>query len=122
MKFKYDSNNSGGVWWLSDEDWKSLESAGWRVNWRDGRRLGALATSAECEFETLAECVASFERATGQDASDEGCSCCGPPHSFQWGKGDDWDCVGGEEIARRLHGTSLTYRQALDRIAELEGK
>lgn len=30
---EYDSNNSGGSWWLSDEDWKALEAAGWKVRW-----------------------------------------------------------------------------------------
>lgn len=29
----YDSNNSGGSWWLKDEDWVSLEDAGWIVHW-----------------------------------------------------------------------------------------
>lgn len=30
---EYDSNNSGGDWWLSDDDWKALEAAGWKVAW-----------------------------------------------------------------------------------------
>jgi hypothetical protein len=30
---EYDSNNSGGRWWLTDEDWKALEAAGWKVQW-----------------------------------------------------------------------------------------
>lgn len=30
---EYSSNNSGGDWWLSDEDWKALEAAGWKVAW-----------------------------------------------------------------------------------------
>lgn len=30
---EYDSNNSGGHWWLKDEDWKALEAAGWKVVW-----------------------------------------------------------------------------------------
>lgn len=30
---EYDSNNSGGSFWLKDEDWKALEDAGWHVNW-----------------------------------------------------------------------------------------
>ena len=32
MKIVYSSNNSGGSWWLSDEDWKKLEAAGWNVD------------------------------------------------------------------------------------------
>lgn len=30
---EYDSNNSGGRWWLTDEDWRALERAGWIVRW-----------------------------------------------------------------------------------------
>lgn len=33
MKIEYSSNNSGGRWWLKDEDWKALEDAGWEVIW-----------------------------------------------------------------------------------------
>lgn len=35
MYVEYDSNNSGGHWWLRDEHWKSLEKAGWKVQWAD---------------------------------------------------------------------------------------
>ena len=30
---EYDSTNSGGDWWLSDDDWINLEKAGWHVEW-----------------------------------------------------------------------------------------
>lgn len=30
---EYDSNNSGGDWWLDDDDWRRLEEAGWFVEW-----------------------------------------------------------------------------------------
>lgn len=33
MYVEYDSNNSGGRWWLKDKDWKALEKAGWIVEW-----------------------------------------------------------------------------------------
>lgn len=33
MYVEYRSNNSGGKWWLSDQDWKALEDAGWKVEW-----------------------------------------------------------------------------------------
>lgn len=36
---EYSSNNSGGHWWLTDDDWKQLELAGWKVAWC---RLGKL--------------------------------------------------------------------------------
>ena len=32
MYVEYITNNSGGSWWLSDDDdWKALEAAGWKV-------------------------------------------------------------------------------------------
>lgn len=30
---RYSSNNSGGSWWLSTDDWRKLEEAGWVVHW-----------------------------------------------------------------------------------------
>jgi hypothetical protein len=33
MYVEYDSNNSGGSWWLEDADWRRLEEAGWVVAW-----------------------------------------------------------------------------------------
>ncbi len=90
----YSSNNSGGYWWLSDDDWKALEDAGWVVCWANkdpnlrrytnsnGRYLDALATSAYYDCWSEDEAKAVFEAVTGQDADDEGCHCCGGPHSF----------------------------------------
>lgn len=93
MKTEYDSNNSGGHWWLTDEDWKALEAAGWKVDWvankpdrlfasKDGRFLGALATTAEREGLSLDAAVEEWERITGKSATDAGCPCCGKPHTF----------------------------------------
>lgn len=95
----YDSNNSGGFWWLSDSDWDALAEAGWNVHWggrqhvKDAlapvedtgqRYLGARAVSAAKKFERPEDAIEEFERVTGQDASDEGCNCCGNPHSFDY--------------------------------------
>ena len=82
MKITYSSNNSGGSWWLSDEDWKNLEAAGWKVAWREPKYLDALATSASKDFPSVEDAIREWEEVTGQYASDEGCECCGPPHSF----------------------------------------
>jgi hypothetical protein len=87
----YSSNNSGGSWWLDDEDWQNLENAGWKVRWAkdmdgyadsNGRWLGALATSATRYGLSEDEAIAEWESVTGQDADAEGCDCCGQPHSF----------------------------------------
>ena len=95
MRVRYSSNNSGGEWWLNDKDWKALEAAGWEVKWfrdsairesgrydvmanarKTGRWLGALAAEASKEFETPADAIREWEKITGKDAGEDGCSCC----------------------------------------------
>lgn len=78
----YDSNNSGGRWWLTDKQWDALERAGWEVEWRDERFLGARATSATRQGLPLARAIREWERATGENADARGCKCCGQPHTF----------------------------------------
>jgi len=89
----YSSNNSGGHWWLTDEDWYALERAGWEVEWvkndayhkstGDGERfLGALATGAKYFGGNIDMAIAEFNYVTSAWAGDEGCSCCGRPHEF----------------------------------------
>lgn len=48
----------------------------------NGEWLGALAREASKEFPRLEDAVDEWERITGQNAEDEGCSCCGRPHYF----------------------------------------
>lgn len=94
-------NNSGGGWWLSDEDWRNLAKAGWVVDWAENRAksadswmrssveldehgvwryMGALASEAKRYGVSLRVAVAEFRDITGQDPDEEGCSCCGQPH------------------------------------------
>ena len=106
MRIKYSSNNSGGSWWLSTKDWQKLQEAGWhcyRSDYgSDGKYhdislddsiasgkgwLKAHATYAEKDFPgsekvAMATAVAEWEEITNQNAEDEGCHCCGQPHSF----------------------------------------
>lgn len=111
IKVDYDSNNSGGNWWLDDEDWDALEAAGWNVDWRkdkvgglggadeNGRWLGALATSASKDFDSMREAVEEWERITGQSASEPGCyTCCGQPHNFYGKDVETGEYVSGPEI------------------------
>jgi hypothetical protein len=128
MKITYNSNNSGGRWWLKDKDWKNLEKKGWKVEWygpknnplgmldKSGNRfLGALATIASKNFKTVGDAIKEFEKITGQDASDEGCNCCGPPHTFTW---DDngYNYISGENVLEYLFegDTKKTKRQLLE--------
>lgn len=133
MLIEYNSNNSGGDWWLKDGDWKNLEKNGWKVIWcseefvyekgrhvydenglpktknepntfskkdKNGiyRYLGALAHYAFKHFDSIKEALQEFEKITGQDVSEEGCNCCGPPHCFSW----EGDCCSGEECLQYL--------------------
>lgn len=81
----YDSNNSGGDWWLTDADWKKLEQHGWIIDWKPERWLGALATSAKRDLPTVAMAKAEFAYITNKDPDEDGCECCGPPHYFHSG-------------------------------------
>lgn len=98
--YEYISNNSGGDWWLSDEDWIALDKAGWNVEWgaydfdlhihtsqnaeeaKDNRYLGALAKSASKAFASEDDAISEFEEITGQDFNATGCMCCGEPHGM----------------------------------------
>jgi hypothetical protein len=79
MKVTYSSNNSGGNWWLNKEQWEKLKAAGWDIS---RPSLGAIATDAEKEFNSIEEAIDEFMAITGEDPYAEGCECCGPPHSF----------------------------------------
>ena len=98
---EYDSNNSGGRWWLTDQNWLDLEKAGWDVKWyrneeyyktgEDGRWLGALAGKATKAGVTIGAAISEWENITGQNSADLGCACCGTPHSFTlYDDNGDW--------------------------------
>jgi len=88
MKVTYSSNNSGGSWWLTEADWKSLENMGWKVEWFEKDWLGAKARKASREGLALGPAIIEWESATGQDSAALGCSCCGVPHFFSF-EGDN---------------------------------
>jgi hypothetical protein len=93
---EYDSNNSGGDWWLADKDWYAMEKDGWAINWfvdeehwsahlKDGRWLDALASKASIPVASLQDAkdkIRQWEKTTKQRVTDLGCSCCGQPHNF----------------------------------------
>lgn len=95
MRVEYSSNNSGGRWWLTDQNWRDLEAAGWNVKWaanekggflkadKEGRWLGALAMEASRDGVSLGTAIREWERVTRLNANALGCSCCGTPHNFE---------------------------------------
>jgi len=115
---EYLSNNSGGSDWLSDKNWESLEKAGWRTygfdNFeydKEGARI--LDTQgfpkfvgrkrrkiyAFKKFDNIREALLEFEELAEQDVSDEGCNCCGAPHSFSWG----YEYASGEGLLQYIY-------------------
>jgi len=134
---KYDSNNSGGSWWLGDEDWEKLEKALWKVEWvkdskdtlfRNGDRfLGALASRASLVIESdddplvvFRSALKNFEEVVGTDITDEGCSCCGPPHSFtlyrvkEDGEEEYLECGYGQSLIKYLYDVApRSFREAV---------
>ena len=104
---RYVSNNSGGVWWLTTQDWERLEEQGWTVHWENRRDhlngyshnfdlntyptlfprtgdtfLRAEARSAAIETDDPMDAVTGWTAATGEYPYSEGCACCGRPHDF----------------------------------------
>ena len=99
---------------------KSLEEAkALKLKW-----LGCYASEAVGEFDSLADAIRSWESATGMDASDEGCNCCGAPHSFSIvdrPEGMAWEdgYVSGDRIVDVLYPGAPKSRRA---AAEKESK
>ena len=133
MKVTYSSNNSGGNWWLKDEDWIALERAGWQVEWgktgfdssecknaqeaEKHRFIGALATQASKEFSSFKDALLEFESITGQSVTDEGCHCCGAPHSFST---DDYSysCSGEDCMPYLYDDVPHNFREAVERLSK----
>ncbi len=125
---EYSTNNSGGSYWLKKADWQALQEAGWLIMDFNNATYGAngnhvpdkdglptVSHPAELEnahyaykkFDTIQDALGEFESLTGQDVSEEGCNCCGAPHSFVWGRDvvvhkpvdeQDYNYASGEEL------------------------
>lgn len=74
VKVEFEHNNSGGFWWLGENDWAALADAGWVV---EGRRATILAASVDAAKAQWAATLPHF------NPDDEGCSCCGEPFRFE---------------------------------------
>ncbi len=136
---EYSTNNSGGSDWLSESDWKKLEEAGWRLYGFDNfvytdkgeheydeeglpKRKGVVPAQANYAwkwFDARDKAVREFEELTGQDATAEGCNCCGAPHTFWFYEGEERNYASGEALSEYLVGedlSKLTKRELLARI------
>ena len=82
------------------------------------RRLGALANDASKEFTTIKDALIEFEEVTGQSITEEGCNCCGPPHSFSWNDDDsEWNYCSGEMCMNFLFKDSpVNFREAVEKL------
>jgi len=81
-------------------------------------------------FPDIQTALKEFEEITGQDVTDEGCNCCGAPHSFTWGKDiivrlpkdrlseQDYNYGSGEDLLVYMYPdkpTNLSKRELLER-------
>lgn len=101
----FSENHSGGSFWLKRADYEALARHGWTLptnedkpfykadddvpyNWRH---------NIEGAFNTIREAVEAFEKATGRDFFEQGCSCRGAPfsiNSYEYGEYISGDSVG----------------------------
>lgn len=84
--------------------------------------LGALAKGAHKDFPSLRDAIKEWEHVTGQDASDEGCNCCGAPHSFSAREGEKYEYASGDAVADLLvpEAKGLSRRALAQRLAETD--
>ena len=147
---EYSTNNSGGNYWLTKEDWRALQDAGWLImDWDnsvydekgqyvpDENGLPMVSHPADLDkahyafklFDNIQEALVEFEKLTGQNVSDEGCNCCGAPHSFTWGKDiivrvpiaeQDYNLASGEDLLEYMYPNkpaNLSKRELLERLS-----
>lgn len=86
MKVIYDSNNSGGSFWIDADDIAKMEAAGWKhlryMTW-------------VLEADSVDDAKWAWADLLNMDPDAIGCECCGPPHNFRkpyaWEEEDDAD-------------------------------
>lgn len=80
-------------------------------------------------FDNIQEAIIEFEKLTDQNVTDEGCNCCGPPHSFTWGKDiivrvdvnkQDYNTASGEDLLSYMYPTAPTELSKRELIEQLK--
>ena len=79
------------------------------------RWLDCAAKEAAKDFPSVEAAITEWEEITGQFASDEGCNCCGAPHSFTAEEG----YFSGAAVAHKLIGEPETLEEAKRLIKRL---
>ena len=91
-------NNSGGSYWLSQAQFDALVADGWKPDphpsglsfKKDKDANLQLDVPVADEDAAITIAKIEFARVTGQDPNDIGCTCCGPPFSFDTWQ-DKWE-------------------------------
>jgi hypothetical protein len=87
-RVELNQNNSGGYWWLSDEQVDALLADGWFIDgsntyrMREGKRALNLSIDLPVTTGAVEIAMIEFQRVTGEDPNAIGCTCCGPPFHF----------------------------------------
>lgn len=91
VHWKHDENDPSHTHEKSGEEYFSLglhdhsyKDELVQATWNGELWLGTPATSAVLVTDDPTSGVEQFEFVTCQSVDDQGCSCCGPPHSFQF--------------------------------------
>lgn len=72
----FKETNSGGSAWLDEEQHKALKDNGWIV-----KNKGELIEAWK-QFKSKEDAIAEWELLTRENASEQGCDCCGAPYNF----------------------------------------
>jgi len=136
LLIEYHSNNSGGNEWLTEQNWKDLKKAGWKlfsygnfVYINSNRAFGkdnlpkrkgvvGFPSYGFKRFDSIGEALQEFEKITGSDVTAEGCNCCGAPHEFRW----DGGYCSGESCGEYLTSKDFTKYTKRELIEMLENK
>jgi len=83
------------------------------------RYMGAVATEASKTFPNARSAIDGFEQLTGMNAADEGCNCCGPPHSFTFTTPDgNSEYASGDDVLGIMYERVPSYRDAIRQLNE----